>query len=184
MAARPRAGAVSSPGPRTDRDRDQAGRPKNARPRDGLGRPLPHGSAGEPVMPQDLRLTPAEAVRLAQELIDDGRPFHAHEVLEAAWKSAPGDERALWKGLAQIAVGLTHARRGNDRGAVALLRRGAAAVAGYAESLAGPDGARGTGPPDLDLAAVTAGATGLADRIAARGLEVLPPADLRVDLTG
>jgi hypothetical protein len=135
-------------------------------------------------MPEDLRLTPAEAVRLAQDLIDDGRPFHAHEVLEAAWKSAPGDERALWKGLAQIAVGLTHARRGNSRGAVALLRRGATAVAGYAESVTGPGLVRETGPAGLDLTAVTAGAAGLADRIAARGLDVVPPADLRLDLTG
>src|SRR5436190_733808 len=61
----------------------------------------------------------------------DGRPFHAHEVLEAAWKSGPAGERDLWQGLAQIAVGLTHARRGNARGAVALLSRGAERVRGY-----------------------------------------------------
>lgn len=53
-------------------------------------------------------------------------PFHAHEVFEDAWKS--GDEaaeRALWKGLAQLAVGLTHAARGNTVGGEKLLRRGA-----------------------------------------------------------
>jgi uncharacterized protein len=172
---------VSTPAPGKDRDRDQAGRPKNARPRDGLGRPLSHGAAGEPVTPEDLRLTPAEAVRLAQDLIDDGRPFHAHEVLEATWKSAPADERALWKGLAQVAVGLTHARRGNSRGAVALLRRGASAVEGYADGLPGGGAA---GPAGLDLAAVTSGATGLADRIAWQGLDSVPAADLRVALTG
>jgi uncharacterized protein len=186
-----------------ERDRDQAGRPKNARPRDGLGRPLARGAAGEPVTPEDLRLTPTEAVRLAQDLIDDGRPFHAHEVLEATWKSAPADERALWKGLAQIAVGLTHARRGNSRGAVTLLRRGAAAVADYARGLAavapggpdaagpgaagGPDPAVGLGaigPAGLDLAAVAGGAAGLADRIDGRGLGAVPAPDLRVALTG
>lgn len=125
-------------------------------------------------MPEDPRLTPAEAVRLAQDLIDDGRPFHAHEVLEAAWKSAPPGERALWKGLAQIAVGLTHARRGNSRGAVTLLSRGAAAVAGYASSPAGAG---------LDVAAARDGATGLADQIARRGLDAVPQADLRISLT-
>jgi hypothetical protein len=139
-------------------------------------------------MPEDLRLTPAEAVRLAQNLIDDGRPFHAHEVLEATWKSAPADERALWKGLAQIAVGLTHARRGNNRGAVTLLRRGAAAVADYAGGHgAGGHGAGGHGaggPAGLNLAAVTGGAAGLADRIASGGLDPVPLADLRVTLTG
>lgn len=126
-------------------------------------------------MPEDLSLTPSEAVRLAQDLIDAGRPFHAHEVLEAEWKSAPAAERALWKGLAQIAVGLTHARRGNGRGAVTLLRRGTAAVAGYA--------AGGALPGGLDLAAVTDGAKGLADRIAGQGLDSLPQADIRVTLT-
>lgn len=160
-----------------ERDRDAAGRPKNARPRDGLGRPLPRGAAGEPVMPEDLRLSPAEAVQLAQRLIDDGRPFHAHEVLEATWKSCPADERALWKGLAQIAVGLTHARRGNSTGAITLLRRGAAAVAGYAEGA----GAKTSG---LDLAAIVAATHGLADLIDARGLGEVPPGDLRVPLTG
>ena len=142
-------------------------------------------------MRDDLRLTPADAVRLAQDLIDDGRPFHAHEVLEAAWKSAPAQDRALWKGLAQIAVGLTHARRGNSRGAVSLLRRGAAAVADYAAAgdggRTGQDAtvirARATGPAGMNLAGVTDGAKALADRIARLGLDAVPPADLRVALT-
>src|SRR5260370_17643282 len=102
------------------RDRDAAGRPKNARPRDGLGRPLGRGADGEPVMPDDLQLTPAEAVQLAQRLIDEGRPFHAHEVLESVWKSSPSAHRDLWKGLAQIAVGLPPPRRANPPAAVPL----------------------------------------------------------------
>jgi uncharacterized protein len=114
------------------RDRDPAGRPRNARPRDGLGRPLPRGVAGETRVPDDLLLPPDEALALAQEMLDDGRPFHAHEVLEASWKAAPADERDFWQGLAQLAVGLTHARRGNATGAVTLLRRGAARISGYA----------------------------------------------------
>ena len=78
-------------------------------------------------MPDELALPPAQALALAQQLLDSGRPFHAHEVLEASWKAAPPAERDLWQGLAQVAVGLTHAQRGNARGAAALLRRGAAA---------------------------------------------------------
>src|SRR5260370_8000446 len=93
------------------RDRDAAGRPKNARPRDGLGRPLDRGADGEPVMPDDLLLTPAEAVRLAQRLIDEGRPFHAHEGLEAVWKASPSAHRDLWKGLAQTSLPPTHPTR-------------------------------------------------------------------------
>jgi len=171
-----------------DRDRDLAGRPKNARPRDGLGRPLARGAAGEAVMPDNLELPPAEAVRLAQQLIDDGRPFHAHEVLEATWKAAPADARALWKGLAQIAVGLTHARRGNARGAVTLLRRGASAVAdcrgsaGTGQEPADPAGGMRAAGLDLDI--ILAATTGLADVIATRGLDAVPPADIRIPLRG
>nr|WP_246224112.1 DUF309 domain-containing protein [Pseudarthrobacter psychrotolerans] len=44
--------------------------------------------------------------------MDAGRPFAAHEVLEARWKAGPAEERNLWQGLAQICVGLTHAARG------------------------------------------------------------------------
>lgn len=58
-------------------------------------------------------------------------PFHAHEVLEDAWKAAPEATRALWKGLAQLAVGVTHAARGNLAGAGALLTRGADSIAPY-----------------------------------------------------
>jgi hypothetical protein len=109
-----------------DRDRDRAGRANNARPRDELGRPLPKGSAGVERIPDDLALAPAETLRYAQELLDRGRAFQAHEVLEAAWKNGPAPERELWQGLAQLAVGVTHVQRGNVNGALALLARGAA----------------------------------------------------------
>ncbi|BEL05459.1 hypothetical protein Q0Z83_036500 [Actinoplanes sichuanensis] len=85
-------------------------------------------------MPDDLDLPPAEALALAQQLLDDGMPFHAHEVLEAAWKAAPDEERELWRGLAQLAVGLTHARRGNRTGAARLLSRAAERIGGYEQS--------------------------------------------------
>ena len=115
------------------RDRDAGGRPRNARPRDGLGRPLPHGSVGVPSLPDGLVLPPAEALAEAQRLLDDGLPFHAHEILEGVWKAAPSGERDLWQGLAQLAVGLTHLLRGNPTGADAVLRRGQARIAPYAD---------------------------------------------------
>ena len=142
------------------RDRDAAGRARNARPRDALGRPLPRGAAGDERIPDDLMLPPAQALGLAQQLLDEGRPFHAHEVLEASWKAAPPAERDLWQGLAQIAVGLTHARRGNAHGATALLRRGADRVAGYA----------GSAPHDIDAATIGQAAREMAARIEAEGL--------------
>ncbi|MFC4605035.1 DUF309 domain-containing protein [Rhodococcus kronopolitis] len=114
------------------RERDASGRPLNARPRDGLGRLLPRGETGVPRVPEGLGLTPAETVARAQELLDAGMPFHAHEVLEEAWKTAPEAERDLWQGLAQLAVGLTHLLRGNAVGARSLLERGAARIRPYA----------------------------------------------------
>ena len=115
----------------SDRDRDADGRARNARPRDALGRPLPYDAAGEQRAPEGVVRGPDDALAEAQQLLDDGRPFHAHEVLEDAWKSAPEAERQLWRGLAQLAVGLTHAMRGNTRGAATLLQRGAGNIAAY-----------------------------------------------------
>lgn len=126
--------------------------------------------------PDDLQLSARDAVLLAQRLIDDGRPFHAHEVLEATWKAAPPDERNLWQGLAQIAVGLTHARRGNAGGAVTLLRRGADRVAGYGDDV--PVSV----PADLDAPGAATAARALAGRIASDGLASIPPSDLVVSL--
>jgi hypothetical protein len=114
-----------------DRDRDPSGRARNARPRDALGRPLSYGATGEERAPEGVVRPPAQALAEAQELLDAGRPFHAHEVLEDAWKSAPEEERALWRGLAQLAVGLTHAERGNARGAATLLERAAGTLAPF-----------------------------------------------------
>jgi hypothetical protein len=133
---------------------------------------LPKSAAGEPRVPDDLILAPDAALDSADDLIVSGRPFHAHEVLEASWKSAPDSERDFWQGLAQLAVGLTHAQRGNDRGSVALLRRGAARIRGYSPA----------NPYRVDVAAVAAEAERLADRIEADGLATLPGGSLRLRL--
>lgn len=108
-----------------DRDRDEFGNARNSRPRDALGRPLPHGSRGVARIPDDLDLSPADSLTYAQELLDQGLAFHAHEVLEAAWKNGPDDERGMWQGLAQLAVGITHIQRGNTAGAAGVLSRAA-----------------------------------------------------------
>jgi hypothetical protein len=141
------------------RDRDTEGRARNARPRDTAGRPLAKGAAGVARVPDELRLAPAEALLQAQRLLDAGRPFHAHEVFEGTWKATRGPERALWQGLAQLAVGLTHAQRGNVTGAVALLRRGVERLAPFAPH-----------PPHrIDVAGLLDHATALAARIDTSG---------------
>jgi hypothetical protein len=167
-----------------DRDRDQGGRPRNARPRDALGRPLDRAgaqSAGEARIPDDLALAGPDAARLADELLRAGRPFHAHEVLEASWKTGPDHERDLWQGLAQVAVGLTHAHRGNARGAVTLLSRGAQRVRGYQAHAASPSDRNL--PHGIDLTAFLAASDDLAERIERDGLTSIPAADLRPRLT-
>ena len=113
-----------------ERDRDADGRARNSRPRDELGRPLPPGSVGVERIPEDLDLTPEESLSWAQDLINRGLAFNAHEVLEGAWKSCPAEERLLWQGLAQLAVGITHIQRGNHTGALRLLERDAERI-GY-----------------------------------------------------
>ena len=65
-----------------ERDRDESGRPRSTRPRDALGRPLPQGSDGVPRIPDDLELPPAETLAYAQDLLDKGLAFNAHEVLD------------------------------------------------------------------------------------------------------
>ena len=165
--------AAGRRGTEVRRDRDPAGRARNSRPRDELGRPLPYGSPDVPRAPEGVLRTPDETITQAQELLDAGLPFHAHEVFEDAWKTsgsagvaadgkAPVNgpstaaDRGLWKGLAQVAVGLTHLARGNNnRGAQTLLRRGAAAISPY--QLEQPYG--------LDIGGIVSWATDLAERL-------------------
>jgi hypothetical protein len=150
------------------RDRDDAGRPRNARSRDELGRPLPHGAAGVRPIPDGLALPPAESLAEAQRLLTEGRSFQAHEILEGTWKAAAEPERELWRGLAQLAVGLTHARRGNAVGAVELLRRAASRIAPYAVD-----------PPyDIDVAGLADWTGALATRIDDEGVDRLELADV------
>ena len=70
----------------------------------------------------------------ARRLVAEGRPFSAHEVLEARWKAGPPEERPLWQGLAQVCVALTHAARGNIVGAQRLLDRADGLLEGYRTS--------------------------------------------------
>ena len=91
-----------------------------------------------PPVPEQA-LPPDEALRLAQSLLDEGRAFFAHEVLEASWKAGPDRERDLWQGLAQLCVGVTHLQRGNAVGAARLLRRAAGRLAAVPEPPYGVD---------------------------------------------
>lgn len=117
----------------TDRDRNDKGRAQQGRPRDALGRPLPYGAVGvEPISEEPL--SPEDTLTYARSLLDEGRPFAAHEALEVRWKSCPDEERALWQGLAQLCVGLTHHARGNAVGASRLVERAAGRLEAYQQT--------------------------------------------------
>lgn len=161
-AARSGAGSSAAGRRAPRRDRDEEGRARNARPRDGLGRPLPYGSPGVARQPEGVSRTPAQSLAEAQRLLDEGMPFHAHEVLEDAWKAAPEAERELWRGLAQLAVGLTHAARGNAVGGTALLERGTAAITPYADAA----------PYGIDVAGLMSWAAELTGRLTGTGAAV------------
>lgn len=132
-------------------------------------------------VPADL--SPSESAGIGGSLLLEGDPFHAHEIFEDAWKGATGPERDLWQGLAQVAVGLTHARRGNERGAVALLTRGAGRLRDYAARAGAPPRPGPPLPYGIDVAFVVTRAGELAARIERDGLAALPPQALRLALS-
>ena len=106
--------------------------PKPERPRDELGRPLPKGSATGLHLEYFEALSLAENQRLAVRYFDEGQFFGAHEAWETCWNQTKGSaDEEFYKGLAQLGAGYTHERRGNARGAAALLRRALGRIAAY-----------------------------------------------------
>lgn len=87
------------------------------RPRDRLGRPLAVGDprAFPEVTTRD-HISSSDAWNQAQLYLEQGLPFHAHEVFEQRWKSCPPDERDAWQALAQWGAALTQQARGNEIG--------------------------------------------------------------------
>jgi uncharacterized protein len=149
----------------SQRDRDEGGRPRNARPRDELGRPLPREASNR--MPEEPpSVSPEEALARGIEHFNAGRYFQAHEAWEEGWHPSPEPERDFWQGLTQLAVGLTHRQRGNAHGAVTLLRRAARRLRPYGNEHLG-----------VSVSPLVAFADDASDRIERDGIEapVEPP---------
>ncbi len=160
-----------SPGISVDRDRDELGRPEQARPRDRTGRPLPYDTDVVELTEEHDYDTQDEALATGLRLWGEHRFFEAHECLEDVWHPAGEQDREFWKGVIQVAVGCVHDQRGNAQGAVTLLHRAAAYLAPYPSPYHGIDTAelrrravamaavvaeRGTGVADYPLVPVTA----------------------------
>ncbi len=96
------------------------------RSRDALGRPLPDDadpSLVVPGIPDVSELSDDLVWLLALDYLQRGLPFHAHEVFEMRWRTAPSADRDAWRALAQWGAALTHSARGNEAGAAALASR-------------------------------------------------------------
>ena len=92
--------------------------------RDRLGRPVAIGSADAfPTVPERADVDGGTAWREALAYVDEGLPFHAHEVFEQRWRCCPEAERLAWQALAQWGAALTHRARGNDTGMRRLAER-------------------------------------------------------------
>ena len=124
---------------RLPRDRDELGRPSNARPRDQFGRPLPYDARPERTIEQHAFDDPEDALAAGVRLWNEQRFFEAHEVLEDVWNAAPEEDRLFWQGIIQVAVGCTHHQRGNAVGCVTLLRKAAAKLEPYPDVHHGVD---------------------------------------------
>lgn len=124
---------------RFDRDRDAAGRPENARPRDLLGRPLPYGTERADLAREWEYATVEEALATGVELWNHERYFEAHECLEDVWHRAPDPDRLFWQGVIQVAVACCHHQRGNADGASALFDRAADKLEAYPDVHHGVD---------------------------------------------
>jgi uncharacterized protein len=59
------------------------------------------------------------------KLLNTGKFFEAHEVLEDVWRDAPFEEKKYWQGLVQVAVALHHHSTGNMVGARSVMARAA-----------------------------------------------------------
>ena len=96
------------------------------RPRDRLGRPLSatvDPAEAAPSVPDISDVDAAAVWGVALAHLEQGLPFHAHEVFEQRWRTCPDDDRAAWRALAQWGAAVTHAARGNEEGARRLAGR-------------------------------------------------------------
>ena len=110
------------------------------RPRDALGRPLDPGDPQAfPTVPERGFIDGRDAWAEGLAYLDDGLPFHAHEVFEQRWKCAPPSERDCWQALAQWGAALTQQARGNNVGKQRIAERAKDRLAQARRSSGVPD---------------------------------------------
>jgi hypothetical protein len=112
-------------------------------------------------MAEDVCAQPPSPTLLAAiRQFNAGAYFTCHETLEELWLTEDLPLRWFYQGLLQIAVGLNHLRRGNERGGVSLLRSGGNLVRPFAPACLA-----------IDVAALLAGVDQVLANLSAQGLE-------------
>ncbi|MDL1903005.1 DUF309 domain-containing protein [Anaerolineae bacterium CFX9] len=112
-----------------------------------------------------------ERAQQAIALFNAGEYYQQHDLLEALWRDEPRRIRDLYQGILQVGVAYYQAQRGNDRGALKMLRRSQRWLASLPDVCQGVD----VGMLRRDAAQVSAA---LEDRIRrSRAGERLPPFD-------
>ncbi len=124
---------------RLERDRNDAGRAENQRPRDRFGRPLPYDTDETELAEEWEYDTVEAALGIGVNLWDEERFYEAHECLEDVWHNAPEADRLFWQGVIQVAVGCCHHQRGNRNGSTKLFQQAAEKLAGYPDVHHGVD---------------------------------------------
>ena len=92
------------------------------------------GAPAAPPRGRTQPISPEEADRLFHDgiaLFNGVRYWFAHEAWETLWRAADEDERDFYQGLIQLAAGLLHLQRRNQRGARNKLRDGVARLQHY-----------------------------------------------------
>ena len=74
------------------------------------------------MIPDPLTSEQSQRLRQGLALFNRGEFFECHELLEAVWLEASGEDKVFLRGLIQVAVSFYHLRRRNFTGSSRLLR--------------------------------------------------------------
>ena len=85
------------------------------------------------------KLEKEQAVKSGLDLFNQERYWESHEALEAAWKTASGDEKEILQGLILIAAALVHWQKDERQVALSVLKRARDKLANHETEYSGID---------------------------------------------
>lgn len=90
-------------------------------------------------MVADCKRAPSPLLLEGMAQFNRGDYFVCHETFEELWLAENGEVRRFYQGVLQIAAALHHVQRGNERGALSLLRSGPELLRPFAPVCQGVD---------------------------------------------